>query len=82
MSEVNERQTWEFFNEGLKKAASAAHELTRLKKTKDWQMVANSLKLLRKQGIELSNLKSLTDIEVLQTVNVREKQLNAMNDNG
>lgn len=75
MSDVNFAQSKEFFIHGVKKAASAARELGRMKQKNGWLDVARALDILQRQGSKLADSKGLSEVEVLNSVNERQKHL-------
>ena len=76
-SYVTEKQTAEFFNDGLLQAASAARQLGVVQENPIWHDISIILDQMRNSGIDIANSKSLSRTQVLSMVDVRQKTLNA-----
>lgn len=69
---VSEKETIEYFSEGLKQAASAARELAIAQNHQVWADIAILCMELRLYGIKLASEKALTRQKTLQILDHRE----------
>lgn len=73
---VNEKETMEFFCEGLLKASSSARELAIVQNHPIWHDVSLLLDEIRNKGVDLSKEKSLGRQKTLQILDIRENIMN------
>lgn len=72
---VTEKESMEFFMEGLKKASSAARQLAVLQNHFIWHDISKLLNDMHDDGVKLARGKALSRFETLEIVNAREKAL-------
>lgn len=68
MSQMNQNEVWERFNEGMKRAVSVCKELALVTGKPMWFQVGESLEVMRMRGHVMYNAKSLTRAETLAGV--------------
>lgn len=66
MSEMTEGESFERFDENMKKAVSRANELGIASGNEDWMAVAKNLELFRTTGAKLHRAKALSRSETLR----------------
>ena len=71
MSELSTAESFERFNEGLKKASSRAKELGRVQKNANWDKISEMLDGIRAKGEVFYKSKSLAEHQVQQMINAR-----------
>jgi len=72
---ITEKETIEFFSEGLKQAASAAKDLAVEQNHPIWGQIALACSELRLYGIQLANGKYIGRQKALQILDLREKKM-------
>jgi hypothetical protein len=75
LSVITEKETMEFFTQGLRKAASAAKELAKLQENFIWADISILLNELHNSGVTLATSKALKRTEVLTMIGDRQKTL-------
>jgi hypothetical protein len=73
---ITEKETLEFFSEGLKQAASAARQLASAQSHEIWKDISLLLDELHNNGIQMACAKSLGRQKTLQILNHRETIMN------
>ena len=77
---IDERQIIEYFNEGLKKAASYARRMGRSQENEIWMDVAILCDHIRSQGLGMFTSKGLSWSETLRIIDSRQETMsNALN---
>lgn len=69
---INDRETIEFFNEGLKQAASAARQLAKAQNHPIWHDISTLCDEIHNTGIGLSQARSLGRQKTLKILDHRE----------
>ena len=69
MTDISEKQTIEYFMQGVKKAKSAARELAKLNQTTAWTAVRSQLGVMEKQAHKLYIDKPQTRLQTLGLAN-------------
>lgn len=77
LARITERETFEFFSEGLRQSASAASQLAELQKHAIWEDISSLLMELHNNGVEMYKSKPLSRFDVLQMLDTRQ---NVMSD--
>ncbi len=80
MSEMNIKESVEWFEEGLKKAASRARELGRMQNNKHWDSVAEQLDQLRFNGTYMARAYSRAMSVILEDVEKYRVSMGAKSD--
>lgn len=80
MSEMSIKESIEWFEEGLKKAASRARELGRMQKVKHWDVIAKELDTFRTNGVYMANSYSRAWSAILNDVEHYRAQMGAKAD--
>lgn len=75
LTRITEKETMEFFSEGLKQAESAARQLGILQNHFIWHDISSLLQSLRSHGIKLARSKPLTRSNVLSMLDIRQKRM-------
>ena len=79
---VSEKETIEFFNEGLLQASSAARQLAKAQKHEIWKDISILCDQIHNTGIHLAKSKPLSRQQTLQILDRREAAMsNKMDDN-
>ena len=73
LSRVSEKESMQYFSEGLRQAASAANALAHAQRHPIWFDIEKLLSELHNQGVMLSRAKSLTRMETLNILDARQK---------
>lgn len=73
MTDISERQTFEYFIQGVKKAKSAARELAKLNSSNSWVSIRSALGQIEKSATVLYNAKPQTELANLVLANQIEK---------
>lgn len=71
-SVISEKESLEFFNEGLKKAASCAMEMAAFQSHPIWRDIATLLNELRQKGMMMANSKAMSRQDVLLNLDRRQ----------
>lgn len=71
MSEINLAQSFEWFEESMKKAVSRAKEIGHLEKKNTWFQIATHLEKLRQNGGTMYRQKALTRQQVINMLDDR-----------
>lgn len=69
MTDINERETIEYFMNGLRKSRAAAKELATLNKKKTWNQIAATIDVLLVNAHKLYNSKPQTRLQTLSLAN-------------
>jgi hypothetical protein len=65
MTDINEKDTMQYFLDGVKKAKSAARELADLNQRKEWIKIRSALGQIEKNAIKLYEAKPQTRLQTL-----------------
>ncbi len=76
MTDISERQTFEYFMHGAKKAKSAARELASLNSSGSWIKIRSALGQIEKNAQKLYESKPQTDLQNLILANKISKDEN------
>ncbi len=74
MSDITEKQTFEYFSNGVKKAKSAARELATLNERGDWIKIRSVLGQIERNAEKLYNSRSQTRLQTLALAEKIEKE--------
>lgn len=69
MTDISEKQTIEYFMQGVKKAKSAARELAKLNSTHAWTAIRSQLGVMEKSAMKLYIDKPQTRLQTLSLAN-------------
>lgn len=72
LTRITEKETFEFFSEGLRQSASAASQLAELQKHAIWEDISTLLMQLHNNGIEMYKSKPLARFDVLGMLDKRQ----------
>lgn len=72
---ISEKETAEFFREGLLQAASSARMMSTAQKSELWADIASLLDELRQRGCVVANQRALSRQQVLDMLDIREKSV-------
>lgn len=75
-NDMSLQETFERFDEGMKKAASRARELGHAQKNKNWFSVATQIEGLRAKALIMFKGPAISRKDALSILDVREKNLN------
>ncbi|MES1986876.1 MAG: hypothetical protein V4440_02395 [Pseudomonadota bacterium] len=73
MTDISETQTFEYFLHGVKKAKSAARELSSLNSSNSWTKIRSVLGQIERNGTKLYNAKPQTELANLILADSIEK---------
>lgn len=65
MSEINERETFEYFTHGCKKASKAAMELATLNEREHWYTIVRALDQMMYNANKLYTAKAMTRMQLM-----------------
>ena len=74
MTEINEKETWEFFINGARKAQSAALQLANINKKSAWLLIRSNLITIEQNAVKLYTGKAQTRLQTLALATNIEKQ--------
>ena len=74
LTPITERETFEFFVEGLRQASSAAMQMSRLQNHPIWADVSELLDEIHNHGVSLWKSKPLSRFEVLKMIDVKQSK--------
>jgi len=80
LTRISERETLEFFNEGLKEAASAARQLGLAQEHPIWTDISTLCDHIRSQGIQLFTSRGLSWTETLKILDDRQNMTSGVLD--
>lgn len=80
LSLMSEKETLDLFNNSLREAASIAYQMAELQQNPIWADIAQILKYLCMQGMQLANGKAMSRTDVLQSLEQREIALGIKHD--
>jgi len=74
LTPITERETFEFFVEGLRQASSAAMQMSRLQNHPIWADVSELLDEIHNHGVSLWKSKPMSRFDVLQMIDGKQKK--------
>lgn len=69
MTDISEKQTMEYFLQGVKKAKSAARELASLNSSKSWLSIRGTLGQIERNAVKIFESKAQTRLQTLVLAN-------------